>query len=181
MHKKDSSLFSARFSIHLRKDKRTMTFTPLEPRGTLAQTPTHDALRDDTRKNRTPKRSLSFGKIEVREYERIITDDDPFVSLGLALGWGYRDSDAIPVHEREEERASDTDVAHAFDSQRLSTSQRLKIFKNFGYSNKEIIQAERSRVSGLEYVSSCPCIPLMILKRNVKNMCKLSSKKEVSA
>jgi hypothetical protein len=43
-------------------------------------------------------RRLSFGSIQVREYELVITNDDPWLCIGLGLGgWNYQEEDAVPI------------------------------------------------------------------------------------
>jgi hypothetical protein len=140
-----------------------------------------------------PNRHLSFGNIQVREYGRVI-NDDPDVSIGLALGWKYYQEEAIPVDHYEKDLTS----ARKSTSSRVSkmmrsiagfkrcpqmlielttTTQRFKILSEFGYSPKELLDAERQRHQKLKCESSdqpSSIVPFLVLGRRMKIFCRLS-------
>jgi hypothetical protein len=59
-------------------------------------------LVDDRAKRKIPPRAVSFGKVQVREYERVICYN-PACSAGAAIGigWNYVSHQTIELDERE--------------------------------------------------------------------------------
>ena len=59
---------------------------------------------DHSQRSSEIARSVTFGKIQIREFERIV-GDHPMVSdlrgPPLSIGWGYNECDAVPVDEFE--------------------------------------------------------------------------------
>jgi hypothetical protein len=148
---------------------------------------------------------LSFGSIQVREYERIISNDDSWVCIGLGLGWNYQEEDAVPVvddyggsddnhseQQRETSTSKSTTATGFWKKKKKSrrptlslvgmklepttASQRFKILCNFGYSNKELLQSEKHRkLFHLDYSPSSNLVPLLCLKRTMKSTFRLST------
>jgi hypothetical protein len=84
------------------------------------------------------ERRVSFGAIEVREYERII-GDHPLTKVGvpLSLGWGYYERDSVPIAKYESERVSKNTL-------RMSSITRKNILHNvYGIPEEELRAAEK--------------------------------------
>jgi hypothetical protein len=81
---------------------------------------------------------VSFGSIQVREYERII-GDHPQTKVGvpLSLGWGYYERDSVPIDKYESERVSKKTL-------RMSSITRKNILHNvYGIPEGELRAAEK--------------------------------------
>lgn len=81
----------------------------------------------------THERSVSFGEIQVREYNRIL-GDCPYVAVGppIGIGWDYVQSEAVDVGTYEENRPPKKDIL------RLVSFDRRRILYEFQVTEKEI-------------------------------------------
>jgi len=99
-----------------------------------------DSERIRRRKSFCSKKSVSFTKIEVRNYN-VVIGDHPCCTMGcpLSLGWEYSDSKAQPLEQYEasrEPRRKRSDLV-------TTCEQRREILSQDGYSNGEIRKAQR--------------------------------------
>lgn len=87
--------------------------------------------------------SVSFGSVEVREYERVM--DSSGVYLGLALGWDYNEKPAMPVNTTKVKNhvSSYTAGQHGGEHRmkRTNGSQRYGMMLRYGYQRKEMKKA----------------------------------------
>lgn len=97
-----------------------------------------------TNLNTTGNRStVSFGNVEVREYERILNARAD-VSVGLALGWSYTPKASVPIGDYEFRRTQLSETEDRPES--TSLTERFTILKNFGFDETELRQAEATRL-----------------------------------
>jgi len=100
--------------------------------------------KDDVTQNDTPsdnsrrRRSVSFGPIHVRQYERIIGDHpDTKVGVPLSIGWSYCEDESVSIERYEADRIRKGKL-------RMSSITRKNMLLNvFGLPEKEILQAEQ--------------------------------------
>lgn len=93
---------------------------------------------DESSKSRSDKK-VSFGSIEIREYNRIV-GDHPDVRVGVPIGisWEYAVHEPLPVDEYEENRPTRR------KNLRLSSFTRRKLLqREFLVDEQEIIAAEK--------------------------------------
>ena len=83
-------------------------------------------------------RRVSFGAIQVREYERMVGDHpDTRIGVPLTIGWGYVEHDTISIDKYESERSSKGNL-------RMSSITRKNILHNvFGIPEEELRSAEK--------------------------------------
>ena len=88
---------------------------------------------------KTVKRTVSFGKLETREYS-IALSDHPSCSFGppISLGWDFRDKEATELDHYEEQRAPRRSMHQMVLSYNV---RRYLLLKRAGYSNDELEQA----------------------------------------
>jgi hypothetical protein len=95
------------------------------------------ATNDDS--SRTSKKSVSFGVIQVREYNRVL-GDNPDVIFGppISIGWEYTQNDALPMDEYERTKP------RRKSSLRMSSVTRRNLLLNvFEVPAEEIRAVER--------------------------------------
>lgn len=86
--------------------------------------------------------SVSFGKVQVREYERVI--DSTNIYMGLALGWNYNDKGLAPIEENQRRgkyATSPTSANHGGEESRMKRtngSDRYGMLIRYGYAQKEL-------------------------------------------
>merc|ERR1719428_888395 len=92
--------------------------------------------------NTRERRSVSFGPIHVRQYERIVGDHpDTKVGVPLSIGWGYYEDDNYPDGVSIERYESDRIRK---GKMRMSSITRKNLLLNvFGLPEKEVLQAEK--------------------------------------
>jgi len=83
-------------------------------------------------------RRVSFGAIQVREYERMVGDHpDTRIGVPLTIGWGFVEHDTISIDKYESERSSKGNL-------RMSSITRKNILHNvFGIPEEELRSAEK--------------------------------------
>jgi hypothetical protein len=83
-------------------------------------------------------RRVSFGVIQVREYERLVGDHpDTRIGVPLTIGWGFIEHDKTPIDKYESERSSKGNL-------RMSSITRKNILHNvFGVPEDELRAAEK--------------------------------------
>lgn len=101
------------------------------------------ADKDDTNDKTTgQRRSVSFGPIHVRQYERIVGDHpETKVGVPLAIGWAYYEDDMLPngisIERYEADRIYKGKI-------RMSSITRKNMLLNvFGLAEKDILMAEK--------------------------------------
>jgi len=101
----------------------------------------HDESDDET-SNRKERRSVSFGPIHVRQYERIVGDHpETKVGVPLGIGWAYNEDedhpDGISIERYEADRIRKGKV-------RMSSITRKNMMLHvFGFPEEEIKSAEK--------------------------------------
>jgi hypothetical protein len=87
--------------------------------------------------------SVSFGSVQVREYERVI--DSTNIYMGLALGWNYNDRNGAPVRERNHASKYSVSSSKGGDERmkRTNGSDRYGMLIRYGYAQKELKQATK--------------------------------------
>eukprot|EP00934_Nitzschia_sp_Nitz4_P008981 Nitzschia sp. Nitz4//scaffold31_size150131//115609//116289//NITZ4_002846-RA/size150131-processed-gene-0.143-mRNA-1//-1//CDS//3329547713//8971//frame0 len=90
--------------------------------------------------------SVSFGSVEVREYERVI--DSTGIYMGLALGWNYNVKPATPVREKVKNKtakyagsasgAGSVVGGEELRMKRTNGSDRYGMLMRYGYERKEM-------------------------------------------
>merc|ERR1712157_440437 len=97
---------------------------------------------DTASSNTRERRSVSFGPIHVRQYERIVGDHpDTRVGVPLSIGWGYFEDDNYPDEVSIERYESDRIRKGKI---RMSSITRKNLLLNvFGLPEKEVLQAEK--------------------------------------
>ena len=87
------------------------------------------------------KRSVSFDRIDIREYQRTV-GDNPSVSSGpaLSLAWDYSDSVRSTVDNYESERGSRRKMMEMV----VPRFERELLLKDSGVSRKEMAQCVRT-------------------------------------
>ena len=86
-------------------------------------------------------KSVGFGSVYIREYERVI--DSTSIYMGLALGWNFNQSEPMPVSD-ESPKAKDNTPAHGGDESRMKRtngSDRYGMLLRYGYQRKELNKA----------------------------------------
>jgi len=112
--------------------------SPLESEETAA---IHDQSNNET-SNRKQRRSVSFGPIHVRQYERIVGDHpETKVGVPLGIGWAYSDDedhpDGISIELYEVDRIRKGKL-------RMSSITRKNMMLHvFGFPEEEIKSAEK--------------------------------------
>mmetsp|Transcript_34579 Transcript_34579/g.81516 ORF Transcript_34579/g.81516 Transcript_34579/m.81516 type:complete len:317 (+) Transcript_34579:189-1139(+) len=87
----------------------------------------------------TKKRSVSFGPIHVRQYERIVGDHpDTRVGVPLAIGWAYNEDECMSIERYEVDRAR-----RGRANLRLTSITRKNMLLNvYGIPKEDILRAE---------------------------------------
>ena len=80
------------------------------------------------------RRSVSFGKVEVRVCERVL-GDNPCVGPSLSIGWNYSTETEFQVDDWEKKRVKER---RPHEKLLLSPDKREKIAKRSGYTKEEI-------------------------------------------
>lgn len=118
--------------------------------------------------------SISFGTIQVREYNRVVGEEFLDVSNALAIGWEFAQLQAMPLEEFEKLQQVKIDQAlqKQWDAMpatmkyklrmnvpsgppklsKVGCERRKRILASFGYTSQELKQAEKERkrkLSGL--------------------------------
>ena len=88
------------------------------------------------------KRTVSFGKLQSREYS-IALSDHPSCSYGppVALGWEYTEQKAVPLEEYENTRSPRRTMEQMVLSYNV---RRYLLLKRAGYSTAELQEMETS-------------------------------------
>ena len=88
------------------------------------------------KKKSMPRRSVSFGKVEVRVCERVL-GDNPACHDGpsLSIGWKYETKQQVELDTWEKKRSKER---RSHDKLLLSADKREKIAKRSGFSKEEI-------------------------------------------
>lgn len=103
----------------------------------------------------TPKRSVSFDKVKIREFERVLGDHPAQEGPSIALGWNYNEAKEVSIDKYENKNNSCNTLKKKWTSARnliskngnkkkedflLSAEKRVKIAKQLGYTTEEIQQ-----------------------------------------
>lgn len=114
----------------------------------------HKFSKSDTTPNRPPgrskqvKRSVSFDKVKVRVFERVLADNPPSSSgPSLGLGWNYNQEQEVDVEQFESKAAKSPKPKRSWLNTKASDpkkglimppDKREKLAKKLGFSSKEI-------------------------------------------
>lgn len=84
------------------------------------------------------ERRISFGEVQVREYERIVGDHpDTRIGVPLSIGWGFVERKSVPIEKYESQHVSKGNL-------RMSSITRKNILHNtFGIPEEELRGAEK--------------------------------------
>ena len=94
-----------------------------------------------------PKRSVSFDKVEIRVFERVLGVDPPACGKGpsIALGWNYSEQEAVDLDKFETKRRlfqwTNTHHHHRHRNSKellMSPEKRERMAKKLGFSDKDI-------------------------------------------
>lgn len=98
-----------------------------------------DDYRDDV--SLSSKSTVSFGSVQVREYERVI---DTSKYMGLTLGWGYLDQPAARLQDSQDD-GSESDAAkerrrkiEADKVHKMHNGERFEVFLTYGFTRKQL-------------------------------------------
>jgi hypothetical protein len=91
---------------------------------------------DDLENDTSP--AVSFGNIQVREYERIVGDHpDTKVGVPLSIGWAFYERPPVSIEQYEGDRIRKGNL-------RLTSITRKNLLRNvFGIPEEEILNAEK--------------------------------------
>lgn len=119
-------------SSHLPNVKSESQLSELSAEDTVATESSEGSLEDSER------RSIRFGGIQVREYERIVGDHpDTRIGVPVSIGWAFFEREAVPIDQYEADRVSKGML-------RMSSITRKNILQNvFGIPEEEIREAEK--------------------------------------
>jgi hypothetical protein len=95
--------------------------------------------------------SVSFGSVQVREYERVIDSTEKY--MGLALGWNYNEIAPSPLKERNHASKYSMGKSHGGDEtkmKRTNGSDRYGMMVRYGYATKELKQATKEAATFYE-------------------------------
>ena len=121
--------------------------------------------------------AISFGTVEIRDYERVYASDVWDVCYPVTLGWGFNQRPAMSVDEfeRQLKRKKDMEfrkLGYSFLRRRtsflvgkmtentktsshymepLDGDRRRKLLMSFGYTEQEIKRAEKDRLLKLRH------------------------------
>lgn len=127
----------------LRSDDRANSLpSPLPGKSSMKRFPSMQStstVDSSTPNGKTVKRSVSFGKLETREYS-IALSDHPSCSYGppISLGWDFRDREAVELEQYEEERLPRRTMHQMLLSYNV---RRYLLLKRAGYTHNELEQA----------------------------------------
>eukprot|EP00934_Nitzschia_sp_Nitz4_P008828 Nitzschia sp. Nitz4//scaffold5_size260463//76517//77023//NITZ4_000964-RA/size260463-processed-gene-0.307-mRNA-1//1//CDS//3329555286//8818//frame0 len=86
--------------------------------------------------------SVSFGPIQIREYERILTAEGQ-QTVGLELGWAYEEFDSTDIDDYENSVAK----CNVGGPLPRTPEERLRILNRYGYSVTELTLNEENRLN----------------------------------
>ncbi len=101
----------------------------------MGDTPSTASSRDSTTSSSSIGSMVSFGTIQIREYERVLGHGDPFMCL--ELGWEYKESQQLHLDECE----IDTKGSAVL----YSAPERFQILNNYGFSYSEVRAHEKEK------------------------------------
>ena len=103
--------------------------SPQQHERNMAQSERPSAATNKTR----VKRSVSYGSVKIREYERIISDN-PGVSSGvpIGIGWKYRSTEETDLDDHQQQRKDSSPAVP------LTSDERKNVLKYWSYSCGEI-------------------------------------------
>ena len=123
------------------RKKDAMVITNLSQSVNDYQLVVKSAMSDDCSASNS---SVSFGSVQVREYERVI--DSTNIYMGLALGWNYNDKVPTPVKEKNKTIKYSGSASHGGEESRMKRtngSDRYGMMMRYGYAQRELKQATK--------------------------------------
>jgi hypothetical protein len=117
--------------------------------------------------------NVSFGTTEVREYERVLGNHRQ-VSIGLGMGWDYQQQEPIPVESYRQNNEGPLKKS-------TSINERLTILKDFGFSQKELQDAEAQRSETHQKTSKKQRVKSMVsgLRHSMKRLSFLGKNESI--
>ncbi len=112
----------------------------------------HKNESSDSLSSQSSQKSVSFGRVEIREFNRIVGDHpDTRVGPPLSLGWEFDQQSPMPLDEYESQRSPKK------QNLRMSSITRKNLLHNvFGIPEEEIRAAEKEvqKIAKLREVTS---------------------------
>mmetsp|Transcript_3698 Transcript_3698/g.8342 ORF Transcript_3698/g.8342 Transcript_3698/m.8342 type:complete len:239 (+) Transcript_3698:102-818(+) len=131
---------------HQRKGQIKVTQNELRERDPNNNNDGHTAESAATSKRRklpskssAATKSVRFSNVEIREYERIVGDQDDILGPPLAIGWAYNESTTVTIEEYEETKVQ----REVWDILLTANGRRHLLMSEFGYTAEELTQEER--------------------------------------
>ena len=123
-------------------DRANSLPSPLPRKSSLKRFPSMQSactVESSAAPSKVVKRSVSFGKLETREYS-IALSDHPSCSYGppISLGWDFRDKEAVELEQYEERRLPRRSMHQMLLSYNV---RRYLLLKRAGYTHNELEEA----------------------------------------
>ena len=116
-----------------------MTVSLQIPKSPLQKTPSRSYPHNKNKTNMFLKK-VSFGEVQVREYNQVMGDHPECFNSCLALGWDYCE---LPPHA--DGYATRQEGIYRAESLRLPVTRRLDILRSAGFTLKQIQEASQAR------------------------------------
>lgn len=141
-----------RNSAPARLPRRLQSLRGAPPSGMLPRSSSFRNPNGARSKKGTPRRTVSFDKVKVREFERVLGDNPPpSPGPSLALGWNYNEKKEMSIDKFEKHGASGkprkwSSARNLLGSNKkqsdgdfhMTPEERIKIAQKLGYSHGEI-------------------------------------------
>ena len=140
-----------RTSAPARLPRRMNSLRGVPPPGMLPRSSSFKNPNGRSKKD-LPRRSVSFDKVKIREFERVLGDNPPpSPGPSLALGWNYNEMKEVSIDKFEKHGANGkprkwgsarnllgTNKKQSDGDFHMTPEQRIKIAQKLGYSQGEI-------------------------------------------
>jgi hypothetical protein len=115
-----------------------MTLTPVKSFSNMSDCSTDVTVSSDMDSSGHDSRRVSFGSIQVREYERVVGDHpETRIGVPISIGWGYNAKEAVTIETYEANKTPKIML-------RMSSITRKNILHEvFGIPEKELREAEK--------------------------------------
>ena len=126
------------------------------------QQETHEGEPEEYPPNARAKRSVSFGSVRTRQFERILSDNVPSSGPPIGIGWGWAEEiTELDDHEQQRRRKDSSSLVP------LTSAERATILKSWEFTSGEIdeSQHEVSRVQSQRDQSNASLIRYRRFKR----------------
>ena len=109
------------------------------------------------------KRSVSFGSVRTRHFERILSDNVPSSGPPIGIGWAHHSTEEIiELDDHEQQRRKDSSPAVP-----LTSAERATILKSWAFTRGEIDESQHQvlRVQSQRHQSNASLIRYRRFKR----------------